>query len=146
MITELAVVTKVEKQQVWVESSRSSGCSGCLQNSSCGTSALDKWIKKRSLAVDSEITVIAGDQVEVAIEEAVLLKASVLIYLVPLLMMLMGAGCAQWLLPKETALVDIWVAFTALMTLAVGLWLIHQFQASYLVHFFPRPVVVRKIS
>jgi len=85
-----------------------------------------------------------GDQVTVAIDENLLLRASLLLYLLPLIALFAGAAIADWLLPVDTNAADLWLAGSAVLSFLVSLWLINKAQ-SLLIMGYARPVVVRKI-
>jgi sigma-E factor negative regulatory protein RseC len=145
MIEELAVVVKIENHQVWVESGQNSVCGGCHQKASCTTNALGSVLKKKSVPVDSDIQLKTGDEVMVAIDESLLLRASLLLYLVPLIALFTGAGIADWLLADNTAYADLWIAGSAILSFLISLWLINQAQSLLILNYYARPVVVRKI-
>ena len=145
MIEELAVVVKIENHQVWVESGQNSACGGCLQKASCSTNAIGSVLKKRSVPVDSDIQLKTGDQVMVAIDESLLLRASLLLYLMPLIALFIGAGMADWLLADNSQSVDSWVAGSAIVSFLVSLWLINKAQNLLMLNYYARPVVVRKV-
>lgn len=145
MIEELAVVAKIENNQVWVQAGANKGCGGCQQKSSCSTSVLDKLTRKREVAVDSEIELKAGDEVVIGIEEGVLIKASLLLYLIPLLAMGLAGGLTQQLLPAGFVRADLVTAGVALASLGSSLWLINKLQRSFFFAHFPRPVVIKKL-
>lgn len=145
MIEESAVVVKVENHQVWVEAGQSSACGGCQQKASCTTSALGNVLKKKSVPVDSSIQLKTGDQVMVAIDEGLLLRASLLLYLVPLIALFTGGGIAGWLLADNGRYADLWIAGSALLSLLFSLWLINMAQSQLFFNYYSRPVVVRKI-
>lgn len=144
MIEELAVVVKIENHQIWVESGQNSACGGCLQKASCTANAIGSVLKKKSVPVDSDIQLRTGDQVMVAIDESLLLRASLLLYLVPLIALFTGAGMADWLLADNAKSADLWVAGSALLSFLVSLWIINKAQ-SLLVLSYARPIVVRKV-
>ena len=144
MIEESAVVVKIENHQVWVESGSNSACGGCLQKASCTTNALGSIIKKRSVPVDSDIQLKAGDQVMVAIDENLLLRASLLLYLMPVCALFTGAGIADWLLNDNAKNADLWIAGSAVLSLLASLWIINKMQ-SRLILGYARPRVVRKV-
>jgi sigma-E factor negative regulatory protein RseC len=144
MIEELAVVVKIENHQVWVESGSNSACGGCLQKASCSTNAIGSVVKKKSVPVDCDIQLKTGDQVMVAIDENLLLRASLLLYLLPLIALFSGAGLADWLLAGY-ADADLWIAGSGLLSFIVSLWLINKAQSLLLLNYYARPVVVRKI-
>lgn len=144
MIEELAVVVKIENHQVWVESGSNSACGGCLQKATCSTNAIGSVLKKKPVPVDCGIPLKTGDQVMVAIDENLLLRASLLLYLLPLIALLSGAGLADWLLAGN-ADADLWIAGSALLSFIASLWLINKAQSLLLLNYYARPVVVRKI-
>jgi sigma-E factor negative regulatory protein RseC len=146
MIEELAVVVKIENYQVWVEGGQNSACGGCLQKASCTTNALGSVLKKKSVRVDSDIELKTGDQVMVAIDEAVLLQASLLLYLLPLIALFTGAGIADWLLADYIRYADLWIAGSALSGFLLCLWLINKAQNLMILGYYARPTVVKKIS
>lgn len=145
MIEELAVVVKIENYRVWVEGGQSSACGGCLQKASCTTNALGSVLKKKSVWVDSEIELKIGDQVMLAIDEAVLLQASLLLYLLPLIALFTGAGIADWLLADNIRYADLWIAAGALSGFLLCLWLINKAQNLMILGYYARPIVVKKV-
>jgi sigma-E factor negative regulatory protein RseC len=145
MIEELAVVVKIENHQVWVEAGQNSACGGCQQKASCTTNALGSVLKKKSVPVDCDIQLKTGDEVMIAIDENLLLRASLLLYLVPLIALFTGAGIADWLLADNILYADLWIAGSAILSFLISLWLINQAQSLLILNYYARPVVVRKI-
>jgi sigma-E factor negative regulatory protein RseC len=144
MIEELAVVVKIDNHQVWVESGPNSACGGCPQKASCSTNAIGSVLKKKSVPVDNDIQLNTGDQVMVAIDENLLLRASLLLYLLPLIALFSGAGMADWLL-ADNANADLWIAGSAVLSFLASLWLINKAQSLLILNYYARPVVVRKV-
>ena len=145
MIEEVAVVVKIENHQVWVESGQNSACGGCQQKTSCTTNAIGSVLKKKSVPVDCYIQLKTGDQVMVAIDESLLLRASLLLYLVPLLALFTGASMADWLLVEKAPNTDLWIAGSAVVSFLFSLWLINKVQSLLILNYYARPVVIRKI-
>jgi len=145
MIEELAVVVKIENHQVWVESGQNSACGGCRQKASCTTNALGSVLKKKSVPVDSDMQLKTGDEVMVAIDETLLLRASLLLYVVPLIALFTGAGIADWVLADDALYADLWIAGSALLGFLLSLWLINQAQSLLILNYYARPIVVKKI-
>ena len=145
MIEESAVVVKIENHQVWVESGPNSGCGGCQQKASCTTQAISSVLKKKSVPVDSDIILKVGDAVRVAIDENLLLRASLILYVLPLIALFTGAGMVDWLLADSVQYKDLWVAASAVLSFLLSLWLINQAQYLLLLNHYARPVVVRKL-
>ena len=145
MIEELAVVVKIDNHQVWVESGQTSGCGGCQQKASCTTNAIGSVLKKKSVPVDCDIQLKTGDEVVVAIDENLLLRASLLLYLMPLIALFTGAGIADRMLPDNGQYADLWIAGSALLSFLLSLWLINKAQRLLIPNYYARPVVIRKI-
>ena len=101
-------------------------------------------LKKKSVPVDSDIHLKTGDQVMVAIDESLLLRASLLLYLLPLIALFTGAGIADWILADNAPYVDLWIAGSAFLSFLFSLWLINKAQSLLILNYYARPVVVRK--
>ena len=95
MILETAKVVSIEADAVWVEAVQKSACESCSAQKGCGTSALSKLTGKTSRirvltgTVQSQ-NLDLGQDVTIAIPEDVVVKASLLVYLVPLITSLIG--------------------------------------------------------
>ncbi|WP_066013230.1 SoxR reducing system RseC family protein [Endozoicomonas atrinae] len=93
MIEEQGRVVAVERDFVWVETIRQSSCSSCSARNGCGQHLSEKYRVSSSYSYIKAISpwvVKEGDRVVVGIPEGALLKASFLIYLFPLLLMMAG--------------------------------------------------------
>lgn len=103
MIEERAQVSSVHDDQVWVETERQSTCGACAANKGCGTAVLGKVFGARQMRVQvrSQIPLQVGDEVVIGIDENALVKGSLAVYVVPLLMMFLGALCGSWLTGSE---------------------------------------------
>jgi sigma-E factor negative regulatory protein RseC len=145
MIEESAIVVKIENHQVWIESGQNRACGGCQLKASCTTHALDSVLKKKSVPVDCDLQLKTGDQVMVAVDESLLLRASLLLYLVPLIALFTGAGIADWLLADNALYANLGIAGSALLSFLCSLWLINKAQSLLILNYYARPVVVRKI-
>jgi sigma-E factor negative regulatory protein RseC len=144
MIEEQAIVTKIENRQVWVQGGQNSACGACLQKASCSTNAIGSVLNKKPVPVDCDLPLATGDKVMVAIDESLLLQASLLLYLMPLLALFTGAGLAEWL-SSGVADSEIWVAGSAVSAFLLSLWPINRAQNRLIANNRVRPVVVRKI-
>lgn len=92
MTVEFAHVSKIEGEHAWVEKSAIAACSGCAAQSECGTSAIQKYLSKsyRTVKVTNQCGATKGDYVAVEIEDALLLKLSLITYLLPLCVFILG--------------------------------------------------------
>jgi len=143
MIEELAVVVKIDKHRVWVESGQNSACGACLQKASCTANAIGSVRKNKSVPVDCELPLQIGDKVMVAIDENLLLGASLLLYLLPLIALFSGAGIAE-ALAGNSPYADLSTAAGAILGFLLSLWLINKAQRRLSLR-LRRPVVVKKL-
>ena len=105
MLTETALVKSRDGKRVELELLRSGACDQCELNKGCGTGALSRLIgrRPRPLVIDSEQDCEPGDQVVLELPESALVRASLLLYGLPLLGLLLGGllaallALAEWL-------------------------------------------------
>ncbi|MBK8815112.1 MAG: SoxR reducing system RseC family protein [Methylococcaceae bacterium] len=142
MIEEEAVVTQLEANQAWIKRLHIGGCSGCLQQTTCGTSVLSKLLPKREFAVDNDMALKVGDKVTVAVDDSQLLFSSFLLYLLPLLVMFIAVIATIKLFP--TAFVEYWLPVIAIFALLFSFYLIHRIQAVLVMYFCSKPQIVAK--
>jgi len=97
MIQEEALIKSVYDNMAEVEIIRSKPCGLCGQTQGCGNSIWGKIFspKKGSLMIKNSINAKEGDHVFLAIEENYLLKASLLLYGIPLLSLFLGMLLSQ---------------------------------------------------
>jgi sigma-E factor negative regulatory protein RseC len=105
MLIETGRVVAVDRDAVWVETIRQSTCGACAANKGCGHGLLNRIADGRT----GYVRVLPGsagpdrctvdDQVRIGIPEQVILRGSVVVYLLPLLLMLAGAAVAAGLWP-----------------------------------------------
>jgi sigma-E factor negative regulatory protein RseC len=101
MIEELGVITAVDHDHIWVDTQIKTTCGGCHLNNDCGTGALAKAFapKSEQLVLRCQQAAKVGQMVKLGIPENNLLKASALVYVFPLVVMIVVASLSQWLLP-----------------------------------------------
>ena len=96
MATEQGVVLRADSQTAWVKTVRSTACEGCSAKGSChGTGgAQDREVKALNTAGAR-----AGDRIVLGFETGSLLKATFLIYVFPIILLVVGAAHGQMLAP-----------------------------------------------
>lgn len=105
MLIETGRVVAVEPESLWVETIRQSTCGSCAARQGCGHGLLNRIADGRSgyvrvLRGDSNSPQCAvDDQVRISIPEQVILRGSVVVYMLPLFCMLAGAALFAYLLP-----------------------------------------------
>lgn len=99
MIEETALVTSRDGAFARVETRRNTACGDCHASTACGMSLLSKFFGYRtvSLRALNPIDARLGDEVVVGLEESALTRASVIFYLVPILLLILFAVVGQLL-------------------------------------------------
>ncbi len=103
MIEQHATVIAQDDKTVWLQAERQSTCSKCQVRQGCGTAMLANHVGKRfsRIAVPKTHDVVIGEDVQLAIPEEALLQGTFMMYIVPLLLMFVGAGIAHSLTSNE---------------------------------------------
>ena len=94
MAIEQGVVLRTDSEAAWVKTTRSSACEGCTARKSCHTigDSQDTEVKAINLAGAR-----AGDRIVLSFESKSLLKATFLIYVFPIILLMAGALIGQML-------------------------------------------------
>jgi sigma-E factor negative regulatory protein RseC len=100
MLTETGRVVALEPDSVWVETIRQSTCGSCAAQKGCGHGLINKVsdgsrsyvrvLPGKLTPTDCEI----NDQVRISIPEEVILRGSMIVYIIPIAAMLAGAASA----------------------------------------------------
>lgn len=133
MLLETAHVVAVETQSVWVETIRKSTCGSCAAQKGCGHGLLNKIAPGRRSYIEvfsgalaaSQCTV--DDHVRISIPEKVLLRGSMIVYMLPLVSMLLGATITTTVVQGDQDLLAIFGAVAG-FALGVGLVRWHAWQ------------------
>jgi sigma-E factor negative regulatory protein RseC len=118
MLTESARVIRRDGNRVELELLRGSACSHCELSQGCGTGAIGRLLRRRSrpLVIETDQDCLPGDEVQLLMPEASLVRASLLLYGLPLLGMLLAG-----LLATAVTEADWLVALAACGGLGAGL-------------------------
>lgn len=95
MATEQGIVLRTDSEAAWVKTVRSSACEGCTAKGSChsmGSGDNEMEVKALNTAGAR-----AGDRIVLSFETASLLKATFLIYVFPIILLIVGAVLGQML-------------------------------------------------
>lgn len=136
MIEERGRIVALEPGAVWVETLRQSACGSCAAQKGCGHSAIARMSEKpMHVRALTESIYLVGDVVMIGVPEDILLKSSLVAYLMPLLAALIIALSVQAINPA-----DGWVALGGAAGLAlgfVGVWL-HARRVKHDTRYHPR--------
>lgn len=126
MIEEHGRVVSVEAGAAWVETVRKSTCSSCGARGGCGQHLIEKYKTTNShsyiRATIDNLPVHENDEVIIGIPENSLMKASMAVYLLPLLAMMLAIWGASSL-----ALGDLATIALALLALGLSFVAVHLF-------------------
>jgi sigma-E factor negative regulatory protein RseC len=98
MIESPARITRVEGSTAWVVSEAPSSCGAC-GGKGCGSSLFARLANPREpeFRVDNPIAAQAGEHVVLGVPEGTLLRAALVSYIAPLVLLIGGAGMGQYL-------------------------------------------------
>ena len=102
MITETGKVIALKGDQAWVQTIRASACQCCAARHGCGQKALATVTGGRAnqVLVANTVDARVGDEVVIGIPEQALLGASLLVYALPLLTLVLGSVVGHQLAPS----------------------------------------------
>lgn len=86
MITEIGTVQEIKKSYAVIKVQKTSACAHCSSRGSCDISDKDTTIE-----IINDLRAKEGDLVEISMPEGTLLKASFLVYLLPVIALIAGA-------------------------------------------------------
>ena len=129
MIEQVAHVHAIDQTTVWLDTIRLSTCNSCSMKSGCGQRLMNQATDcKRSrieLSLPQDMALNVGDEVVLGIPQKAFIKASLLTFAMPLMIMLAFASLAQWGALSEPAAV-----VAALLGLGLGLLLLRWYSQS----------------
>ncbi|MFC3122118.1 SoxR reducing system RseC family protein [Agaribacter flavus] len=101
MIEEVAKIIRVQNGMVVVETQLKTACGSCQANKNCGTSTIAKAFanKTHELCIETDEHFVIGQYVKIGVPEESILRASLYLYLYPILALIFSAVCLQFALP-----------------------------------------------
>jgi sigma-E factor negative regulatory protein RseC len=107
LIEETGIVMAVEGNHVWVETQVKTTCTSCKASDACPTSTIAKAFAPKANHVYMEVPCVlaVGQQVKIGISERALVAASLMVYIVPLVAMILIATIVMTLFPKVHELI-----------------------------------------
>lgn len=121
MFIEMGQVIAREGTTVWVQTQSKTGCSSCKVSSTCGSGIVNKAFSHKVFVTPLTNTIKAdvNDEVEVGIPEDLVLKASLIVYLLPLLCLILAIAISSFFFPNMSELGSI---MSAVIGLFVGFY------------------------
>jgi sigma-E factor negative regulatory protein RseC len=97
MATEQGIVIKADSRAAWVKTVKSGNCAGCTARGSCHSMGGDNEMEVRAI---NEVGAKVGDRIVLSFKTSSLLKASFLLYVFPILLLIIGAAIGQEMAPR----------------------------------------------
>ena len=94
MATEQGLVIRVDSTGTWVKTGKSEACESCSSKGACHTLGGGKEVE---VPVLNPIGAGIGDRIVLKMDSSRLLKATFLVYMFPILMLIIGAGAGEWI-------------------------------------------------
>ena len=94
MATEQGLVIRVDSSGTWVKTGKSAACENCSSKDACHTLGGGK---EAEVSVLNPIGAGIGDRIVLKMDTSRLLKATFLVYMFPILMLILGAGAGEWI-------------------------------------------------
>lgn len=145
MIEEQAKVSSILNGEIYIEASRHSACGQCASKDNCGQSSIAQWASSKMVDIlvanPQQLSISKGSQVIVGIDEKSFLKASVLLYILPLVFMFTAGalstfyGLDEWL-----------VILLSLIGLIVGFVMIKGFAKKMEQSMNYQPMILKVLS
>ncbi len=137
---ETAIVSSVDRDFVFLDTKNSASCSNCSSKSGCGSvSSIFTFKPRNKLRINNTLKLKQGDSVIIAMASDKLLFATVLMYLLPLILMFMFSLLAKIFIGETASII------AGLFGLFSGLFWVKRFtqQSEVAKQFQPR--LIRKI-
>lgn len=132
MFTEIGHVVAEDGDTVWVQTQSKTGCSSCKVSNTCGSGIVNKAFSHKVFVTPLKNTLNAkmNDEVEVGIPEDLVLKASFVVYFLPLICLILALAVSSLLISNLSELGSIFSAAIGLCVGFVGVkWFAHSQQA-----------------
>lgn len=125
MVEQLASVVATETNGVWLTTTPVTSCNACNVSDECGTGIVAKTLTPRQhrFFVTTELRLLPGEQVKIAVSEQNLVQAALMVYFLPLVLMLIASLVASYSLQ----LAEGWVMLAALFGASLGFLFARRF-------------------
>lgn len=144
MITETGTVIALKGEQAWVQTIRQSACENCSARSGCGQRVLASASGGRAnqVLVHNTVSAQVGDDVTLGIDEQALLSASLMVYALPLLLMVLASIAGH----RLSGGMDAGAIAGAVTGLAAGFWIGRRLQTGRGDRYQPHLLRVNRIA
>jgi sigma-E factor negative regulatory protein RseC len=92
MATEHGIVIRTDSREAWVKTVKSGSCEGCTARGACHSLSDSGEVEVNAI---NEVGAKVGDRIVLNFETSSLLKATFLLYVFPILLLIIGAAIGQ---------------------------------------------------
>ncbi len=92
MATERGIVIRIDSREAWVKTVKSGSCEGCTARGACHSLSDSGEVEVNAI---NEVGAKVGDRIVLNFETSSLLKATFLLYVFPILLLIFGAVIGQ---------------------------------------------------
>ena len=96
MATEHGIVLRTDSREAWVKTVKSGSCEGCSARGACHSLSDSGEMEVNAI---NEAGARVGDRIVLSFDTSSLLKATFLLYVFPILLLIIGAGIGQGTAP-----------------------------------------------
>jgi len=118
IIEESGRVIAVEGSDAWVVTQRKTACGACSANKACGTGLMAKafsFERQIKIKVANQYDAAVGDEVILGIDDRIVLRSALLMYLMPIIALILGAYAGK------TMMQDLWLGGSDIISAVSGL-------------------------
>lgn len=121
MLETRAIVISLDGNDAVVESLQGGGCGNCDSENGCGSGKLSQLFcsEPRRFRVRNEANAQVGAMVQIALADGLLMRSALLVYMLPLLLLLVGAVIGAGLINDDQSK-DLYSALGGLTGLIAG--------------------------
>lgn len=144
MLEEKGYVVAVDGHRAWVQILRQTACQSCEARKGCGQSTLAKMSggKASQVLVNNALNLNVGDEVLLGISESAMVRASLMVYMFPLLAMIVFAVLATQLFPAN----QLFISLGGLLGLAAGFGFVRFYSNQHQGDTAFEPKMIRKLA
>ncbi|MEO5377743.1 MAG: SoxR reducing system RseC family protein [Magnetococcus sp. DMHC-6] len=149
MMLEEGWVVALDGGDAWVTGSRKSSCGGCHSKGSCAALSGSLGQREIRMRVKNSIGALVGERVALEFSESAFLKASFLVYVVPIVALLLVGGVSRaffYSLGFSVDFAELAAAVSGLAALGMSFYLIGRFNRRLEKVDSLRPVMVRVLD
>ncbi len=123
MVEEEGIIKRVQGQKALVVTRRSEACKSCEAHGACHMLGGDKEVE---ILADNLVQANEGDRVLISLESRPLLMATFMIYILPIILLMVGAFVGKAMAPRFSLSPDSASVITAVVFFGIALFFVRR--------------------